>query len=219
MPDGMLVNKGCDGVPELVPVARSYEIGSMMAALSRRLQGVTGVALLGVGNRARQDDGAGPAVVRQVKRIAGAVRGLLVVDCGERPEDMLDHVVDARPSSILWVDAVDLREQPGTYFLLEPDQGGAGVLSTHRIPIGLISRLMRPRTGADIAVLGIQIESCALGAPMSAPVVLSCYNLSLALSVLFKNWEAGALSGLDGPGGRRHFSNVPQLVSWHSSAP
>lgn len=124
------------------------------------------VCILGVGNRMRGDDGAGPALV---DRIAGRV-GAEVVDAGMAPENYLEVVVKKKPDTVLVVDAVEFGGRPGEIRVLEAGDIAGGGLSTHAASLGLACEYLTRRTSAAIFLAAIQPGSSRLGEPVSREV-------------------------------------------------
>jgi hydrogenase 3 maturation protease len=137
----------------------------MLETLRSRIEGKR-LAILGVGNPLRGDDGAGPTLV---ERWQGKVAATLI-DAADVPENYLGVVGAARPEVVLIVDAVELGAAPGDVALIEVGQlAGAGV-TTHNASLALFARVLQAETGADIFVVAIQPQSTSFGAPLSPPV-------------------------------------------------
>ncbi|MBI2407261.1 MAG: hydrogenase 3 maturation endopeptidase HyCI [Gemmatimonadetes bacterium] len=152
--------------------------------LADRLRGR--VAVVGVGNPLRADDGVGC-------RIAGALAdacrrgplarrgGLTVVDAEDVPENFLGVVTAARPDVVLFVDSANLGASPGSSALLDAatlDDAGA---CTHRTPLRLTASLIERLTGAAVLLLAVQPASLEWGEPMSEPVAASADHLTALL--------------------------------------
>jgi hydrogenase 3 maturation protease len=125
---------------------------------------VTGrrVAIVGVGNRLRGDDGVGPRVVDRLRAFGGA----LLIDAGTVPENHLEPLLEAEPEVVLFVDAVDHDEPVGACCLAAPDALGPRCHTTHAPSLRLLAELLEAR-GIECVVLGIQPGSSALGAPLT----------------------------------------------------
>jgi hydrogenase 3 maturation protease len=119
----------------------------------------TGTLILGVGNRMRGDDGAGPLLV-DLLRDRGLVRA---VDCGVAPENYVEKVVRMAPETVLVVDAVDFGVPPGEARLIAPEQISEGGLSTHAGSLKLVCDYLHARLTVRIFLLGIQPERVSLG--------------------------------------------------------
>lgn len=150
---------------------------SLLEELRGRLCGR--VAVVGVGNPLRADDGAGCLVV---ERLAADHPGLLVFRAEEVPESILGPVVAARPDTVVVIDAVDLGEEPGAVALLEAGQLVGYIPTTHRMPLGLFMAFVRREARVrESFVLAIQPGRLGLG-PMSPELERSA-NLLASLLV------------------------------------
>jgi len=124
------------------------------------------VALMGIGNRWRGDDAAGPAVIDLVAGRVGAV----CVDAGEAPERHLGEVVAQRPERIVLIDAVHFGGAPGEVGVFGPEEVACRRESTHDASMGTLLRYLRGTSGAKVILVGIQPESTHFGEPMSSAV-------------------------------------------------
>jgi hydrogenase maturation protease len=135
--------------------------------------------VLGIGNVLLRDEGVGVQVIRELEALAE--RGELelppdteLLDGGTLGLDLLPRISDAR--ALLLVDAIDLRDEPGTMRILRgPDIQGAlsGHVSPHQVGIGDLiaaARLMGTLPDAVILV-GVQPLEIAVGLELSPPVL------------------------------------------------
>lgn len=125
------------------------------------------VLILGIGNRFRGDDGAGPLLVKYLK---GKVKNTLL-DVGEEPLNYLEAIQSKAPNTILVFDTAEMGEEPGLIKRLDlEDLSNLATVSTHSIPIYQTLRLIKMRTQADIILFGIQAGTLQLGNRMSPQV-------------------------------------------------
>lgn len=156
-----------------------------LSALTIRdeLRGVlTGrVCLLGVGNRLRGDDGAGPALVERLAARTGAV----CVDGGSAPENHVEKVARLEPEVVLLADAADFGGAPGDARLFTPGELDGGGLSTHGLSLDLCCRYLAARGVARVLLLGIQPgPGRSLGEGLSPPVARRVDDLAATLADL-----------------------------------
>lgn len=137
----------------------------LTAALRDRLRGR--VAIMGVGNPARGDDGVGSIVARKLRRAfawvpadepAGdeRVATVAVVDAEEIPESYLDVLEAARPAIVVLVDAAEMGGAPGSLTVVEGTRLDDHTTCTHRTPLAPVARYLEQRTGAAVLLAGIQ---------------------------------------------------------------
>jgi hydrogenase 3 maturation protease len=121
---------------------------------------------MGIGNRWRGDDAAGPEVIARLAGRAGA----RCIDAGDAPERHLGEAAEGTPDSILLVDAVDFGGLPGEVAVFGLEDLPARLGTTHDVPLSVLMGYLRAMTGADVLLLGIQPETTGFGTRMSAAV-------------------------------------------------
>lgn len=127
--------------------------------------------LIGLGNRLRGDDAAGPEVARLVAERDPEAR---VVQHEREPSDLLDLWQDAE--EVVVVDAVE-GANPGRIHTFDPAAGPlpdafATSASTHVFGLPEVVELGRElgRLPADLTLIGIEGSDFALGAPLGPAV-------------------------------------------------
>ena len=130
------------------------------------------VAIVGIGNVMRGDDGAGPELIARLKdgRRTTSDDKLLLIDAGEVPENYLSKIIEFNPDTILLIDAVDLQESPGSIKLVEQDEIINAGLSTHNSSLVLAINYLRNEIESNILLLGIQPKGTGLMTGLSQPV-------------------------------------------------
>ncbi len=140
------------------------------------------VAVVGVGNPMRGDDAAGCLLARRLRGRCPAT----VIEAEEVPESYLDAIADARPETVVLVDAVDLGAEPGAVALLESEAIAAYLPSTHRLPLSFLMELIRRRSGADVLLIGIQPLRVGFADGVSPVVAESVDDVAAILSQLLE---------------------------------
>ena len=102
--------------------------------------------LVGVGNRLKGDDAAGPLLV---DALASTVT-FPCLDVGVAPENHLERVVATGAAVVVVADAMDFGAAPGTTRLFK-DVALAGGLSTHALSLELATDYLRARGGGVAA--------------------------------------------------------------------
>lgn len=132
-------------------------------------QRVTGrVGLVGIGNPDRGDDALG-------LRLAEAVRdrGYPDVILAERtPERWTERLARGTFQTVLFLDAVEMGAAPGDVIFLDAAEIAARYpqVSTHKLSLGTIARLIEAEGPTRVRLLGVQPRSVGHGAKLSAPV-------------------------------------------------
>ena len=140
-----------------------------LQALRGELKGK--IVLLGVGNRIRGDDAAGPELIEILKKKLPDIRNeIFLFDGGELPEDYLVPIANLKPNLVIIVDAVDFGSRPGTIKLFPIRQIPQGSFSTHRLSLRFLGSCLEKETQAKIFVLGIQPKSIKLEEKLSLEV-------------------------------------------------
>jgi hydrogenase 3 maturation protease len=136
------------------------------------------VCVLGVGNRLRGDDGAGPCVIDALADTARAV----CLDGGMAPENYAQAIVRAQPEVILIIDAADFGGRAGELRFFEATEISGGSFSTHAPSLALLCRYLQTATPARVAGVAIQPERLTLGEGLSGPVTAAVARLSSTLA-------------------------------------
>jgi len=125
--------------------------------------------LVGVGNRLRGDDAFGPRVL---DRLRGRV-GWPFCDVGEAPENHIGNILAHRPQCVLLLDAVRWGRSPGTIGFFRAKAVPFGGCSVHRPSLRLVLELLSHGGRCRTALLGVEPEATAFGAPLSVAVARS----------------------------------------------
>jgi hydrogenase maturation protease len=123
------------------------------------------VAVVGVGNLLRGDDGAGCLVARRL----AASGNLAAFDAGTVPENHLGPLLRAAPDVAVFVDAADHGAEPGAVCVARALALGARLSSTHAPSLRLLASLLEA-SRIECWVVGIQPSRCGLGSAMTAAV-------------------------------------------------
>ncbi len=198
----------------------------MIADLRQAVRGP--VLVVGVGNTARGDDGVGPAVVEELRRLTGghgrgararrecdgaqppsAVSlppgevGFAVLDAGDAPERYLGPMAESGADVVLFVDAVDFGGKAGQALLLEETDLPARSCVTHRSSLGLVMRYLREQAGQRCLVIGVQPGAIAPASGMTPPVRTAVKGIAAAISEAIAGQRRGRSPDrpAGGPGG------------------
>lgn len=155
--------------------SESHDIGPEIA---NRIKGK--VAIAGIGNIIRGDDGLGPKLIELLK--ARSVNAGLF-DCGTAPENYILPMLKSLCDTLILVDAADMSLEPGTAMVLDTDNIANISFSTHSpSPRLFIDLLKMGKEDLNVFVLSVQPKCTALGAPMSEEVLKALGSLTEMLS-------------------------------------
>ncbi len=136
--------------------------------------------VLGVGNPLRGDDGVGAHVAQ---RLVGKI-SFTVICCEATPENFVGPILEAKPDTILMVDAAELHAAPGTIRLLSTDDLSEAGISTHNMsPTGFL-RFINWQREIGCLVLAVEPASRALGEGLSPVVARAAEEIVRALKEL-----------------------------------
>ena len=124
------------------------------------------ICLVGIGNRAWRDDGAGSVLAEALKPCSE----FEAIDAGFVPENFLEVIARRKPDRILFIDATDFGGAPGQVRLLYPDKVAPSGLSTHAGSLKMLATYLHARTQAQVALLAIQPADTAAGDSLSPEV-------------------------------------------------
>ena len=129
------------------------------------------LAVVGIGQRLRGDDGVGPAVVG---RLAGLLpdASLLLLDAGHAPENCLGPIIRFRPDVILLIDAA---------------RGG----STHTLSLAMLAGYLAAESGAAVHILGIEPANVAFGEGLSPGVERAVADAAATLGDHWRKLRTG----------------------------
>jgi hydrogenase 3 maturation protease len=135
--------------------------------ITNRLKGR--VAIVGIGNILRGDDGLGPKLIEILKsRNAKAA----LFDCGTAPENYVFPILTSSSDTVILIDAADLGEAAGSVRVFELSEISNVSFSTHNPSPRLFTDLLRTgKEDLDIFVVSIQPKTTALGASLSDEVL------------------------------------------------
>lgn len=131
------------------------------------------VAIVGVGNPTRGDDGAGPHVVA---RLEGRVEALLV-DAGEAPQEHVDKIAAFKPDVVCIIGAASIGSAAGSLGLIESEELGEASFATHGASLAPFAASLEGETSCQVCAIGIQPKQTALSSTLSPEVEEACYGL------------------------------------------
>ncbi|HTX43441.1 MAG TPA: hydrogenase 3 maturation endopeptidase HyCI, partial [Methanocella sp.] len=139
------------------------------------------VVFVGVGNRLRGDDAIGPELIDLIK---GKVRHAL--DANSAPENYTGAIKRLKPAAIVFLDALDFGERPGTSRIVEAADVLAHGATTHNLSLDIAMEYLKKETGADVFLLGVQPERIGEGEGISPSLRRPLKGLADAIAGAFK---------------------------------
>jgi len=139
--------------------------------------------IITAGNCFRADDGAGPYIASGLKQSSK----LSVIDAGYAPENIIDQAVKLSPQRIIFIDAADFGGAWGELRLIDSERIPETSLSTHSIPLPVVSRILSADTKAQIYFIGIQPKSVEYRQGLSGEVKSAAEELIKHINQEFKD--------------------------------
>jgi hydrogenase 3 maturation protease len=145
--------------------------------LFRWLNGSKRVLIVGIGNPYRGDDDLGNRVVELMKEFP-PVEGVVFLICETVPESFTGAIKRLKPDRIIVVDAAEIGTKPGQAIFIAPSEVKAIPISTHNLPISLLTEYLQKELNADIMLLAIQPKDLSLGYKFSSEIETAVREIS-----------------------------------------
>jgi len=126
------------------------------------------IAIIGLGNTLRRDDGIGVYVASKLRSSLRNVRGVEVIVAEDRVDYAARELMKLKPNLIIVIDAMEFHGNPGDIRIAKLEDVEEPYAYTHRIPIKTVFKLMGIK--APTYVLGIQVISRDFGEELSEDV-------------------------------------------------
>jgi len=132
-----------------------------------------------VGNSFRSDDGVGPFIADRLaawedaeglRESEGSEISLDWINAGQNPENIIEDAIARNPDRLVVIDAADFGGKPGEARIIPSGLIPESTLSTHMVPLSVITQLIADATGSETVFLGIQAVSFALGEGLTIAV-------------------------------------------------
>jgi hydrogenase 3 maturation protease len=158
--------------PKISPYPWQNSLSKLLRNSLDSSNGTPRLAVVGIGNELNGDDAAGSLVARALneRTTLGGIYSLLVIDAGVAPENITGDLRTFKPDLIVFIDAADMGEAPGTVRWIAMDEIDGMSAVTHRMPLSMLSQYLTLELGCDIVLLGIQPASVVMGKDLSGPV-------------------------------------------------
>ena len=143
------------------------------------------LCLMGLGNIDYGDDGLG---VRLAEKLAEAGVPDVIV-AGTMPERFIDSTIDSGYDYLIFLDAVEFGAPAGSVVFLNAEEMAVRFpqISTHKISLGLLAKLVEEKGRTSARLLGIQPESLKITGELS-PVVRE--TLQVLNELLCELWNS-----------------------------
>ena len=130
---------------------------------------------VGMGNRIKQDDGAGIYIAEQL--MANGIKNVIIAE--NSIENYIGKINRQKANTIILIDAVDFGKEPGFYKLLPIDEITNTTSNTHNLSLRTISSFLET---PDKRVLGIQPGKVSFGTELSEKIAAVSNQLVMEIS-------------------------------------
>ena len=124
------------------------------------IRGAGKIAILGIGNDLRSDDGLGPYIIE--KLVIDDPR-VMIENVGSVPEGFARNLAEFGAERVIMVDAADMMKPAGHVELVTKDRIGGINISTHSMPLSFLMMYLEQETGGKTILIGIQPKSIQFG--------------------------------------------------------
>ncbi len=124
------------------------------------IAGAKKIAVLGIGNDLRSDDGLGLSFIDKLNIDDPRI---MIENVGSVPEGFTKSLADFKAERIIMVDAADMRKPPGHVELITKDKIGGIAISTHGMPLSFLMMYLEQETSGKTILIGIQPKSIQYG--------------------------------------------------------
>jgi hydrogenase 3 maturation protease len=124
------------------------------------ISGANKIAILGIGNDLRSDDGLGPYIIEKLSVDDSRV---MIENVGSVPEGFARPLAEFGADRVIMIDAADMRKPPGYIELITKDRIGGINISTHSMPLSFLMMYLEQETGGKTILIGIQPKSIQFG--------------------------------------------------------
>ncbi|MEO0227492.1 MAG: hydrogenase maturation peptidase HycI [candidate division WOR-3 bacterium] len=130
------------------------------------------LCISGVGNMQKADDGAGPLVIKLLRRKIKKQKSeeILLIDCGEAPENYSGEIRKFQPALTIIIDVCISGKKPGTIHIVKPEKIQYDDFSTHRLPLSMFVKFLEETIPTKVLVIGIEPKNLNFGDGISPEV-------------------------------------------------
>ncbi|MBN2228157.1 MAG: hydrogenase maturation peptidase HycI [Candidatus Thorarchaeota archaeon] len=139
------------------------------------------IAILGIGNDLRTDDGLGPFIVNSLN-----VKdpNIMIENVGSVPEGFARPLAEFGAERMILIDAADMQKAPGYIELVTKDRVGGINISTHSMPLSFLMMYLEQETGGKTIILGVQPKSIQFGEGLTPEIQEVAEEILVALERL-----------------------------------
>jgi len=113
----------------------------------------------------------------------------ILIDCEDQPERFIEKIVENKPETVIFIDAVQMNQKPGSViFMQETDLEEYTGISSHQTNLKLCIDYIKSKITCKIFIVAIQPENTEFGRSMSKKILEVAETLHhLFIQTLNKN--------------------------------
>ena len=138
--------------------------------LKRFTENYTKIIFLCIGNDMRGDDALGPLIAKNLEEIFQKKLDLMVINSETVPENYTGLIRKEKPSHIIFIDAVEMKMNPGDIKFIHGEEIADYSISTHAMPLSFMIKYLKSFTDARILLIGIQPKNLEMSHDISEVV-------------------------------------------------
>ncbi|MBY8998758.1 MAG: hydrogenase maturation peptidase HycI [Candidatus Thorarchaeota archaeon] len=152
------------------------------------ITGANKIAILGIGNDLRSDDGLGLYIIEKLSIDDPRV---MIENVGSVPEGFARPLAEFGAERVIMVDAADMGKSPGHTELITKDRIGGVNISTHSMPLSFLMMYLEQETGGQTILIGIQPKSIQFGEGLTPEVQEVVDKTIISLERVLKEYLRG----------------------------
>ncbi len=143
------------------------------------------VTILGIGSPIRSDDAVGLKVVEYLEE--KGLENVQIINSGTVPESFTGKIREYMPTHVLMIDAAHIEEEPGVSRVIPTQMICDVCLSTHKLPLTVLTNYLDKTLGAKVGLVGIQPLSILFGEEMTPELVKAAKEVAEAIFKVLKD--------------------------------
>ena len=152
------------------------------------IRGANKIAILGIGNDLRTDDGLGPYIIENLNIDDPRI---MIENVGSVPEGFARNLAEFGAERVIMVDAADMLKPPGHIELVTKDRIGGINISTHSMPLSFLMMYLEQETGGKTILIGIQPKSIQFGEGLTPEIQVVVDNTINTLERILNEYLRG----------------------------
>jgi len=145
------------------------------------------LALVGIGHPLRSDDFVGSYVAKRLierqskHELSGGVH---IFDGEDNVEALISRIADLEPEHVIFIDACEMKTDPGETQLISVTQTGYPFFTTHGVPLKVLAEKLL--SNSQVWILAIQPKQTGFGEQLSPEIRAVADSISELFATILK---------------------------------